>query len=103
MPLVKERRDWLINESTYLLNQIAKLHPQYKPCPLEAMALYLGNEDVIASSIEQKLMTAPGIINTKYKGDFLTKPMKYGMINVVDDFTNTRIIREEERLSKIII
>ena len=102
VPLVKERRDWLINESTYLLDQIAKLHPQYKPCPLEDMAQYLGNEDVIASSIEQKLMTAPGIINTKYKGDFLTKPMKYGMINVVDDFTNPRIIREEERLSKIL-
>ena len=102
VPLVKERRDWLINESTYLLNQIAKFHPQYKPCPLEAMAPYLGNEDVIASSIEQKQMTAPGIINAKYKGDFLTKPMKYGMINVVDDFTNPRIIREEERLSKIL-
>lgn len=101
IPFVKERRDWLINESTYLLNQIAKLHPQYKPCPLEAMAPYLGNEDVIASSIEQRLMTAPGIINAKYKGDFLTKPMKYGMINVVDDFTNPRIITEKERLSNM--
>lgn len=100
-PLVRERRDWLINESAYLLNQIAKLHPQYKSCPLEAMAPYLGNEDVIASSIEQKLMTAPGIINAKYKGDFLTKPMKYGMINVVDDFTNPRIITEEERLANL--
>ena len=103
VPLVKERRDWLISESTYLLNQIAKLHPQYKPCPLEAMAPYLGNEDVIAASIEQKLMTAPGIINAKYKGDFLTKPMKYGMINVVDDFTNPRIITEEERIKRTLI
>ena len=98
VPLVKERRDWLIKESTYLLEQIAKLHPQYKPCPLEAMAFYLGNEDVIASSIEQKLMTAPGIINAKYKGDFLTKPMKYGMINVVDNYEQPRILCEKERL-----
>lgn len=101
VPLVKERRDWLINESTYLLEQIAKLHPQYKPCPLEAMAPYLGNEDVIASSIEQKLMTAPGIINAKYKGDFLTKPMKYGMINVVDNYEQPRILSEKERIFMI--
>lgn len=101
VPLIKERRDWLINESTYLLEQIAKLHPQYKPCPLETMAPYLGNEDVIASSIEQKLMTAPGIINAKYKGDFLTKPMKYGMINVVDNYEQPRILSEKERIYKL--
>ena len=62
---------------------------------------YLGDEDVIASSIERKLMSAPGIINDKYKGDFITKPMKYGMINVVDDYNNPRIITEEERLKML--
>lgn len=98
IPIVKERRDFLIRESSYLLNEIAKLHPKYESCPIESMAQFLGNEDVIASSIEKKLMTAPGIINTKYKADFLTKPMRYGMINVVDDFTNPRIVTEEERL-----
>jgi len=98
VPIVQERKEFLINETTYLLNEIAKLHPKYDHCPLEAMATYLGDEDVIATAIEQKFMTAPGIINAKYKGDFLTKPMKYGMINVVDDFTNPRIITEEERI-----
>ena len=98
MPIVRERRDYLINESTYLLNEIAKLHPKYVPCPLEQMAKYLGDEDVIASSIERKLMSAPGIINDKYKGDFITKPMKYGMINVVDDYTHPNIITEKERI-----
>ncbi len=101
VPIVRERRDYLINESTYLLNEIAKLHPQYVPCPLEQMAKYLGDEDVIASSIERKLMSAPGIINDKYKGDFITKPMKYGMINVVDDYTHPNIITEKERIYKI--
>ena len=98
VPIVHERKEFLIKESAFLLNEIAKFHPKYEPCPLETMAQYLGSEDVIASSIEQRLMTAPGIINTKYKGDFLTKPMKYGMINVVDDFSDPRIITEEERL-----
>lgn len=101
VPLVKERRDWLINESAFLLNQIAKLHPQYEPCPLEIMAPYLGDENVISSSIEQKLMTAPGIINAKYKGDFLTKPMRYGMINIVDNYDNPQILSEKERLFNI--
>lgn len=102
IPIIHERKDFLIKESSYLLNEIAKLHPNYQPCPLESLAQYLGNEDVIASSIEQKLMTAPGIINERYKSDFITKPMKYGMINVVDNYTNPRIITEQERLKGLI-
>lgn len=101
VPIVHERRDYLIRESSYLVNEIAKLHPQYKPCPLEHIAPYLGDEDVLATAIERKLMSAPGIINKKYRGDFITKPMKYGMINVVDDYTNPRIITEKERISLI--
>lgn len=97
-PIVKERKEYLMKESGYLLNEIAKLHPAYKPVPLTAMAQYLGDEDVIASSIEKKLMSAPGIVNEKYRGDFITKPMKYGMINVVDDYTHPRVITERERL-----
>mgnify|MGYP002857290151 FL=1 len=97
-PIVKERKEYLMKESGYLLNEIAKLHPAYKPVPLTAMAQYLGDEDVIASSIEKKLMSAPGIVNEKYRGDFITKPMKYGMINVVDDYTHPRVITERERI-----
>jgi hypothetical protein len=103
VPIVTERRNYLIKESTWLVNEIAKLNPKYLPCPLEAIAQYLGDEDVIASSIEKKYMSAPGIINSKYRGDFITKPMKYGMINVVDDYNNPRIITEKERLKKYAI
>ena len=97
-PIVTERKEYLMKESAYLLNEIAKLHPAYKPVPLTAMAQYLGDEDVIASSIEKKLMSAPGIINEKYRGDFITKPLKYGMINLVDDYTHPRVVTERERL-----
>lgn len=99
-PIVKERKDFLIQESGYLLQEIAKLNPHYAPCPIECLARYLGNEDVIASSIENKLMTAPGIINLKYRADFQTKPMKYGMINMVDDYLSPNVITEKERLGK---
>ena len=99
-PIVKERKEYLINESSYLLNEIAKLNPKYQSCTLETMAQYVGDENVIASSIEKKYMSAPGIVNEKYKGDFLTKPMKYGMINLVEDYNNPRIISEKERINK---
>ena len=97
-PIVKERKEYLINESSYLLNEIAKLNPKYQSCTLETMAQYVGDENVIASSIEKKYMSAPGIVNEKYKGDFLTKPMKYGMINLVENYNNPRIISEKERI-----
>lgn len=99
VPIVRERRDYLIKESTYLVNEIAKLHPNYQPCPIEAMAQYVGDADVLATAIERGYMSAPGIVNEKYKGHFITKPLKYGMINVVDDYNNPRIITERERLS----
>ena len=98
-PIVLERKHFLLEESKYLLEQIAKLHPNYcKMSKLENLTRFIGNPDVIASAIEHKMMTAPGIINSRYKGDFLTKSMKYGMINVVDEYNNPRIISEKERL-----
>lgn len=100
-PIVKERKEYLINESSYLVNEIAKLNPKYQPCTIENVAQYVGDENVIASSIEKKYMSAPGIVNEKYKGDFITKPMKYGMINLVDDYNNPRIISERERINKL--
>lgn len=97
-PIVNERKEYLINESSYLVNEIAKLNSKYQPSPIENIAQYVGDENVIASSIEKKYMSAPGIVNPKYKGDFITKPMKYGMINLVDDYSNPRIITEKERI-----
>lgn len=100
VPVVQERKDYLIKESTYLVNEIAKLNSQYQPCPLEQIAPFVGAEDVIASSIEKKLMSAPGIVNEKYKGDYCTKPMKYGMINLVDNFENPNVVSEKIRISE---
>lgn len=99
-PIVLERKQFLIDECSYLLNQIARLHPDYiATSRLENLAPYLGNADVLASAIEKKFISAPGIVNVKYRGDFTTKSMKYGMINVVDDYANPTIIQEKERLN----
>ena len=100
VPIVNERREYLLKESSWLVNEIAKLHPKYQPCPIEASAQYVGDADVLATAIERGYMSAPGIVNEKYKGHFITKPLKYGMINVVDDYNNPRIMTEKERLAE---
>lgn len=96
--IVNDRKQYLIKESEYLLQEIAKLNPRYKPVPIDYLAPLLGDPDVIADSIEKKIMASPGIVNSKYKADYLTKPLKYGMVNVVDSFVNPRVLTERERL-----
>lgn len=100
-PIVTERKQFLVEECTELVTEIAKIHPDFKPCRVEYMAKYLGNADVLATAIEQKMISAPGVMNDRYKGNFSTKAMQYGMINVVDDYVNPRIVTEKERLANI--
>ena len=99
-PIVIERKRFLIDESKYLLEQIARLHPNYKKSSkIEDLTQFIANPDILATAIERKIITAPGIINDRYKGDFITKSMKYGMINVVDNYTHPMIVTEKERLN----
>lgn len=101
-PIVLDRKEYLISEASFLLKEIAKLNKNYSITSAPNIAKLVADEDTIATSIERKLMSAPGIINPKYKGTFLTKPMQYGMINVVSDFINSQTITEKERLSNLI-
>lgn len=96
--IVTERKKYLISETEFLLDRIARLNPNFIPTPIEYLAPLLGNPDVIATSIEQKIMSSPGIANKKYKANYMTKALKYGMVNAVDSFVNPRIISEKERL-----
>ena len=100
-PVIAERRDYLVKESVYLLNTIANLNPRFRQeqNKNENIALYLADPDVLADALEQHILSAPGIINPKYKGNFITKPMKYGMINLVDDYSHPTILTEKQRLS----
>lgn len=102
-PIIRERKAFLVKETSYLLNEIAKLNLRYDGSmnTIEELTPYLGDADTIAQSIEKKFMSSPGIINPKYKADFLTKPMKYGMINVVNDYIDPTVITESERLRQI--
>lgn len=100
--IVRERREYLIKECTYLLTEIAKLNKNFHGAErLEELAGYLADPDVLSSAVERKIMSAPGIINLKYKGEFTTAPTKYGMINLVDDYVSKNIHTEKYRLYNI--
>lgn len=102
-PIIKERQEYLINETIYLLTEIAKLHSGYTKCAsLKELVPYIANPSVLASAIEKHIISAPGIVNAKYKGDFVTRPMKYGMINLVSNYDNPVLLTEKERLNKLI-
>jgi hypothetical protein len=102
-PLINERKDYLLSESNYLLKKIAELHPAYnRYSGSKNLSFFLGDENVLALAIEKKIISAPGIINKKYKGNFITRPMKYGMINLVDNYENPRIMSEKERLDNTV-
>ena len=101
MDVVLERKEYLLKETAYLLDRIARFNPSYKPVGLDQIAPLLGDPDVIADSIEHKVMAAPGIINPKYRADYLTKPMKYGMINLVDDYNHPSVLTEKQRLNML--
>lgn len=95
-PIITERKNYLLEESEYLLRKIAGLNPSYSPSvPLNKLASYIGLPDVIASSIEQRIMSVPGIINERYKSDYLTKATRYGMINLVSP--EGEILKESSR------
>jgi hypothetical protein len=102
-PVINERKDYLLNECNYLLKKIAELHPAYnRYSDSKPLSFFLGDENVLALAIEKKIVSAPGIINKKYKGNFITRPMKYGMINLVDNYENPRIMSEKERLNNTV-
>ena len=102
-PIIHEREQHLYNECLYLLRLIAGDTNIYGNEGIRNLTPALGNPEAIIHAIESGIMSAPGIVNEKYKGNFYTKPMKYGMIDVVDNFIDPHSITERERLNQGII
>lgn len=96
-PIVLERKEFLREESDYLIRRIAQIDKDYKPD--ESITKVLSKPSIIFKSIEKRYMAAPGIMNPEFKTEFLiTKPMKNGFFNAVD-FKTGKLLREHERLS----
>ena len=101
-PIILERKEYLVNESKYLLDAIAKEHSSYvHGNTLRDLLPFIANPDTLSTAIEKHIFTAPGVINHKYKGKFLTKVMKYGMINLVENYAYPQVITENDRLIRL--
>lgn len=100
--IVEARKHYLISETQIMLDSIAKLNPNYqKNLNFDELSRLVAAPDILATAVERKIFTAPGVANPKYKGDFITKVMKYGMINLVDNYTAPQIISEAERMKSL--
>lgn len=98
-PIIEERKQHLINETISLLDVMVKSTTGLKKkLSLNELCNAVANPDLLANAIEKKIFTAPGVANKKYKGEYITKVMKYGMINAVDNYSNPLILTESERL-----
>lgn len=92
--IITDRELYLYNEATFLMNKITDTETKN----LRELTPRLGTPYYILKAINNGIMSAPGIINPKFKGNFTTKPMKYGMINLVDEYINPIILTEKDRL-----
>ncbi len=100
-PIVLERKEHLIKEASFLLEEIAKLNPLYTGCHLSELAPYLANNDTLKKAIKTGYMAAPGIMHPSYRQEhLLTKPTKYGFIDAID-FETYKVLSEEERLNQL--
>jgi hypothetical protein len=98
-PVVVDRKNYLIMEAEFLLQQIAKLNSNCRSSALESLAPILADPEVISQSLSRRLMAAPGIVHPQYKSPGMaTKPTPFGFIDVVDDRNGERVITERERL-----
>ena len=100
--IISEREEYLYNQSKYLLQAIAYKNGFKEVENLRELTPLLGNPESIIYAISSGIMSAPGIINERYKGCFITKPMKYGMINLVDDYINPIVVSERDRIKSLV-
>jgi hypothetical protein len=101
-PVVVERRNYLVTEAEFLLQEIAKLNPNCRSGPLESLASSLADPQIISQSLARRLMAAPGIVHPDYQSPRMaTKPTPFGFIDVVDHRDGERVITERERLSTL--
>ena len=100
-PIVLERKEHLIKESSFLLKEIARLNPLYKEGHLSTLAPYLADSSTLKKAIKTGYMSAPGIMHPSYRQEYLlTKIMEHGFIDAVD-FEDYTILSEEDRLNQL--
>jgi len=104
-PEVIERRDELVNESLFLLREIAKLNPRYPSYGYadEELWRYLHDARTLYRALEEGYMSAPGIFTEPYRTmsrDIYTDMIPGGFLDMVDPNT-FQTISQEERLNTL--
>lgn len=96
---VVERQAFLVKEATFLLNAIARLHPQYEKLPLAESTPFLADPDTLEEAVKKQYMAAPGLVHPDYPYPRLvTRPSQYGFFDVYKE-EGREALTEEERLA----
>lgn len=105
-PELTERKEYLLHEARYLMQEIARLNPAYREesgRPVAPLYSYLADPDTLHAAIEQGYMAAPGIFAEPYRtiaGQTFTDVINGGMINAIDPQTLAPVT-EEARISRL--
>jgi hypothetical protein len=102
IPEIKERKEYLLNESMFLLKEIARLNPEYDDGGTGTMYRYLSNGDTLYEALKRGYMSAPGIFTEPFreKAMLTHTDIIAGMINSIDPKTLTSIT-EEHRIQHL--
>ncbi len=109
-PKVVERRDFLLSESSFLLQQIAKLSALPYPSSslsdgapsLDLLAPLLADPQALSLAIERGYMAAPGIFHPRYQvKNLVTAPQAHGGMDCLDPST-LEPMNEAQRLKRLV-
>lgn len=98
-PIITERRNYLLKESSFLLDNISELNINLKN--IKPASKIFSDPSTLEKAVIEKYLTAPGITVPRYQNNtILTRPTQYGFFDNVDTHNIQRVIREKERIQK---
>ncbi len=100
-PVVLQRKEYLIKEAKYTVEQIAKLSSLYhNNMKFNEYFKCISDPKVLIKAIELKIMSAPGITHPRYVNPSLfTKANEYGFIDCYESWDDKIPISEERRIN----
>jgi hypothetical protein len=102
-PQVLERKTELVREATFLLENIARLNPQYEKVQPDQLYKFLADPKTLYRAMEEGIMAAPGIFAEPFReiaAKTHTDVVPGGYVDSVNPNTGTSIT-QEQRLSHL--
>ncbi len=100
-PVVLQRKEYLLKQAKYVLDNIMKLSGQYyKGIKCNEYYKCLSDSKALIETMRIKLMSAPGITHPDYSNpDLLTKAGEYGFIDCYENWDDKIPMSEERRIN----